>query len=60
MREEYHPLLLALLVMGESVKEFMERHIKELVKRFVKQQLGAKAQKEAMLDFEDPFEPEVP
>lgn len=38
---------------AETNKEFMERHIKELIKRFMRSQLAAKM---AEQEFEDPFE----
>lgn len=41
---------------GETAKQFMTRHIKELIKREVKNQLGEKARQEAVEAFEDPFE----
>ena len=45
---------------GETDKEFMERHIKGLLRKFTIIQLGLKASSMAEEDFEDPFgsEPE--
>lgn len=44
----------------ETNKEFMERHIKEMLKHFTLEQLGYKAFGLAGEDFEDPFELEPP
>lgn len=43
----------------ETIKEFLERHIKTQIKIFVKNQRVIKARNEASDTFVDPFEPVV-